>query len=395
MQVITCPNCICNSAMSQISFSKNNGLCSECNRFSINKQNANQKNQDYILRMENAFNTIKSRKYLYDALVMFSGGKDSSYLLYLLKSKYKLNVLAFSVIHPFVNQISLKNIKIVTDKLGVDSIQYKMDENIYKKLFRHIILQENNYGLGEFFGCGTCATLYHIISLKTAIMMHIPCIVDGSDPSAKQFGVFINGEALKKNVFNNQNFIIYRKIFEDSLGDEYKNSICDFDLERYKNYSFPIKISPFSFLNYDYKSNLKILEQESLLNKELFNSETTNCDLHHFFAYISFKVYGFHPFTRIISIGLRNHYPTYIDQFRKIPGEMLSRDEHINFLNEYKEALFMIATKPNYSDNDLEEIKKHSPTFLKLFGDLGATMFLKKMGIIHCYSTYFNIALDA
>lgn len=61
---------------------------------------------------------VKDRQY--DAVVGYSGGRDSTYLLYMLKNVLNLRVLAVSLSHDFMPEQTKHNIKDVADKLGVE-----------------------------------------------------------------------------------------------------------------------------------------------------------------------------------------------------------------------------------------------------------------------------------
>lgn len=61
-----------------------------------------------------------SKDRLYDAAVAFSGGRDSTYLLYYIKKVLNLSVIAVTMTHDFMAAQTLKNIELVTKKLEVD-----------------------------------------------------------------------------------------------------------------------------------------------------------------------------------------------------------------------------------------------------------------------------------
>ncbi|MBQ8201421.1 MAG: hypothetical protein IJZ74_06610 [Clostridia bacterium] len=56
----------------------------------------------------------------YDAAVAFSGGRDSTYLLYFLKNVLQLNVLAVTLSHDFLPEHTRQNIQRIAQDLGVD-----------------------------------------------------------------------------------------------------------------------------------------------------------------------------------------------------------------------------------------------------------------------------------
>ena len=56
----------------------------------------------------------------YNCIVAYSGGKDSTYLLHLLKNEYKLRILAYSYDNWFQSEQASKNITNVLTKLSID-----------------------------------------------------------------------------------------------------------------------------------------------------------------------------------------------------------------------------------------------------------------------------------
>jgi hypothetical protein len=63
----------------------------------------------------------------YDALVLFSGGKDSAYLLYRLRADFpELRLLAVTVDNGFFSQIAMANCRHILDRIsGVDHMFFK------------------------------------------------------------------------------------------------------------------------------------------------------------------------------------------------------------------------------------------------------------------------------
>jgi len=116
---IVCKKCILHSKVPEVTIGKD-GLCVFCQIGShvtsdMMKQNATLLEN----RMLAIFENIKKQKRPFDVLVYFSGGKDSTYVLSLMKNKYKLNVLAYSMIQPFVTEVAKKNMEEIVKKLNV------------------------------------------------------------------------------------------------------------------------------------------------------------------------------------------------------------------------------------------------------------------------------------
>ncbi len=112
----------------------------------------------------------KSRSKPYDAIVCYSGGKDSTFTLQTLVQDYGLNVLAFTFDHGFTSPQALENIECVTRALGVDREIYRPDPEVIQKIFKVSIQQlptmppESIYGRGmRKFGpvCYVCGCMIH------------------------------------------------------------------------------------------------------------------------------------------------------------------------------------------------------------------------------------------
>lgn len=79
---------------------------------------------------------IKGKNKNYDCIVGVSGGTDSTYLLHLLVKKYKLRPLAITVDNGWSSDISVTNIKSITDKLGVDLETYVIEYEEMKDILK-------------------------------------------------------------------------------------------------------------------------------------------------------------------------------------------------------------------------------------------------------------------
>jgi len=75
----------------------------------------------------------------YDCIIGVSGGTDSSYLLHLAK-EYSLRPLAVNLDNGWNSDISVKNIKKMTNQLGIDLETYVIDYEEIKDLLRSYIL---------------------------------------------------------------------------------------------------------------------------------------------------------------------------------------------------------------------------------------------------------------
>ncbi|KPA18701.1 FAD synthetase [Candidatus Magnetomorum sp. HK-1] len=390
-EIIKCKRCICSSSVPGVTVN-NNGICSECEEDSQMGDANNLKK--YISEMEERFDALRKKDIPYHALCMLSGGKDSTSILYLLKKKYGLRPLAFGVIHPFVNDLSIKNMKEAAKKLDVDLIQFHVEERIFKKFMRAGILEGHKHNLGEFFGCDICSRIYHRISVKMAIQMKIPYLLCGSDPIQTESPVLIDGEIFKKNRLSGRAYDNVDHFFDLFLEKDYKHSLYSPNFELYKKYDFPTKIYPFSFLNYDIQEIKRELADKNILSKQASDSNLTNCDVEHLFSYFSYKRYDCDPYVKIISRGIRRSMPTVLNQLSVNENVFYNREDHISFFDEYKKLLFYIAKNPDLKVNDFY---KNTKDFSYLFDIIGKDNCFENINQIirmHYYADFFDIDLE-
>lgn len=149
-----------------------NGVCNYCRFYDVVKD----KLRDFE-RWEKVFadhlNQHKG-KYKYDAIVGFSGGKDSSYIVHKLKTQYQLKVLAVTVNFGFMpSEFALNNSKRVAKSLEVDHLIYDATSEDIQDGFKNAIKK------GKL--CALCTALCTAFTRKTAIEQQVPFYVLGAD----------------------------------------------------------------------------------------------------------------------------------------------------------------------------------------------------------------------
>ncbi len=129
-----CVRCALPETFPGIRFNKE-GVCNICLDFKgVGSEQA--RKAEYRNKFEALIKEYKGSG-TYDALMCYSGGKDSTHTLTILKEKYELNVLAVSIDNGFVAEQAFKNIRAVVENLGVDHIFFKPRFDVLAKIFRH------------------------------------------------------------------------------------------------------------------------------------------------------------------------------------------------------------------------------------------------------------------
>ena len=133
----------CKHCAASATFAKLNedGICIFCKenkveRPSIITPQTQTKMEDGLVQIFNE--STGKGKWKYDALIFFSGGKDSTYLLHRLREDHpNLRLLAITVDNGFMSAVALQNIKEVTSKIGVDHVIVRPNVRMYEKLFNY------------------------------------------------------------------------------------------------------------------------------------------------------------------------------------------------------------------------------------------------------------------
>jgi hypothetical protein len=390
-QARTCAKCVLKSTTPGVAINEE-GICSDCAR--------HDKHPGYDLErlsreMEDRLAELEKESMPYHALVRFSGGKDSVCLLYLIKNKYKLRPLAFTVVHPFLNNLASSNVDNVARKLGVDLLKFYPDESMFTKFLRYGLLEGSKYGLKEDVGCDLCSYVYHWVSYRMAMRMNIPYLFDGVDAAEHEKPIFIDGEAMKMAM---QSGVKYQDpvpdIFRDACGDEYRGSIYDQDINYFANEEFPTTMSPFTFIPYDYKKDIEGMAQVGIIaRQETLAGVQTNCEARHLFSYIAFKRYDCHPWVRQLARGLRRGYPTHIEQWGIGGVENLTREDILGWLDDYKKGLYFIADNEASGRDVKEALREMLPNMVRIQGEQGFSVMITQMLEMPRYADYIGVDL--
>ena len=167
----TCTKCILNDQYPGLTFNEK-GECSFCVK---DRQFNPIGEQSLAAEFEHARQTAQKRKLDYDVLVPLSGGKDSTYMLYLAARKYKLRVLAMTYDNGFLSPLALKNIETTVKNAGAHHVFHRPDPAILKMVYR--IMFRNT---GDI--CGACDIGTNVSILKISHDYKLPLIVSGVSP---------------------------------------------------------------------------------------------------------------------------------------------------------------------------------------------------------------------
>jgi hypothetical protein len=282
---------------------------------------APEKKAEYRERLEQLIGGIKNKAPAYDAIMAYSGGKDSTYTLKLLKDRYALRLVALTLDNHFVSPAAWENIKKVTDELRIDHIRFRPSWPVVKDLFSRTA-EEDIFPAPTLLRasaiCTACIGLVKSLVLKTALEMSIPLVAFGWSPGQAP----IQSAIMKTNAaLIRQNQSAFKKAFPFEFSSEIDQYfIPDTYYERYEQH-FPHNIHPLAFFDYDeeqIKLQLDDLDWQAPTDTD---TNSSNCLLNAFANHCHLQRHGFHPYVWEIANMVRQGVMSREDGIQKIYTE--------------------------------------------------------------------------
>ena len=299
-----CRNCVLPETFPGIEIS-DDGICSFCRDYK-GEEHLEEQKERFRKKFHLLVNEYKGKSG-YDALMCYSGGKDSTYTLYLLKEKYDLNVLTMTFDNGFLADQAIENIHKVTDKLGYDHILFRPSFEILRKIFVESS-RKNIYSAQTLTRastiCTSCIAIVKFGALRTAVEKAIPMSVFGWSPGQ----IPISASIMKNNAKMTK---VMQQTLYDPLYALAGDKIKPFFLEERHfsgTYDFPYNVSPLAFFDYNEE---KIFQKIAELGWEApsgIDANSTNCLINSFANILHKQQYGFHPYVFELAKMVREGY---------------------------------------------------------------------------------------
>jgi len=318
----TCTNCILPGTFPGISFD-DEGVCSHCQNSKSKELKLSEDKKKYEQKFLNLLDQLinqSTNQRSYDILMAYSGGKDSTYTLSLLKNKYRLRVLAMSFDNGFISETAKVNIIKITEKLDIDHIFFKPRWEILKKIFSIAAAQElySKKSLERASTiCTSCIGLVKSICLKFAIEQFIPMIGFGWSPGQAP----VQSSIMKTNpslIRMSQQAIL--NPLKEVIGNEIEVYFLQ-DKHFTASERFPYNIHPMAWEFYNEDMVLDEIQKLGWVSPKDTDSNSSNCLLNAFANEIHMQRYGFHPYVWEIANMVRDGVMTREDGYRKIYQE--------------------------------------------------------------------------
>ncbi len=329
-----CRRCVLPEVKPSIFFDAE-GVCNLCHEHDQNRE----LEEEAKLHESDLLKILKKHKSKgkYDVLAMCSGGKDSTSALYYMKTRYKLNPLAFMFDNGFESEDAIRNVERAADKLGVDFMFFK--SNYMKDMYGKILETKSKAVI-----CHPCSLWYMDLAYEIADRHEIPLIIAG----------WTKGQSTNQKVMSKCGCNAASPEFKD-MGEATKSFLDTYvrNDPRYKDFpasmeevmkkaaerkSKALVISPHWFLPFGAEVYVPTIQKE--LGWEYpqlsYPGRSTNCMLNFISVYNSMKNYGY------------THY--HVEMSKLIRQNVISREDALRDLEFQisKSQLNAIAKKLNY-----------------------------------------------
>ncbi len=269
------------------------GICNLCIAHNAHDNAASdQQRSHFEADLERALTTTRGVAQ-YDCIVPLSGGKDSVYLLYKLKTDYPhLRLLAFTT-DINIPPIAWDNIRRTIAKLAIDHVVYRPPESFYRKLFRYILKHQEERG-AVYSVSYVYAPLFEGDAIKLAVEKQVPLVLAGYSPGQPE------PERMR---YEFSRTLIERVSWlppELARSGEFSNDELQrfFDPQRYpQNTQFPRYLAPFHAWRYDQEAIMKRVVQLGLVRSSRHASPIfSNYPINWLLMYSDLKHFGYNPY---------------------------------------------------------------------------------------------------
>lgn len=309
-----CAKCVLPETFPGVQFDER-GICNFCT-IQEEEVDLDKKKKELEKKFEKLLKDNRGKS-SYDALVSYSGGKDSTYTLIILKEDYGLKLLAFTVDNGFLPEQTYRNIRNITEKLGVDHVFLKPSFPMLRKIFRECS-SENIYSPAAMKRasaiCTSCMAIVRFSALRCALEKKIPFLVFGWSPGQLPVSASI--------LRNNPSMVrtMQKAMLEPLLsiaGPEIKAFFLE-DSHFEDSSIFPYNVSPLAFLGYDEEKIKGRVSRFGWVSPAGVDVNSTNCLLNSYANIVHKKFYGFNPYVFELAKLVREGYLDRPEALRKL-----------------------------------------------------------------------------
>jgi hypothetical protein len=281
-KTMRCSKCILPETIPGISFDED-GVCNYCKSYNLRFSNWAQERKKKTRQLVKILEYSKKLKRPYDCLVPLSGGKDSTYVLYLLSEKYNMRCLCVTFDHGFMSDQAKINIKNATERMNSHHIYFSLSQEKTIKMFKHFFQKTGGF-------CASCMRGINYTIETAAHRYNIPLVVKGSGRRVQYVSQIekdhSNSALYFKNVMSNlPNLDEYKRFFPNLKNYEFSKLVeLILDTLRIPAYLMmrfiPYYLGLYDYVYEPYEKIVRLLEQEMGWSRKDETIEHLDCVFH-------------------------------------------------------------------------------------------------------------------
>jgi hypothetical protein len=304
---VRCTRCILSSAFPAIVFDTK-GVCNYCSSTAGQSLRAAQ-HQDILAQVRQRIGAREGRSH--DCLVLYSGGKDSSYSLYHITRVLGLRPLALTVDNGFVSDATLLNMKKLTTALRVDHLVVRPAPIMMRAIYHQAVRDtepDRTKVMYATAACGSCISVVLATGAHEANIRRIPIMMGGWSPGQLTENPLLPGAFLEKISSGHLS-----RIHLSSPDARAQLDACIGQVSE-----FPGLYNPLYALQYSEERIQQKLAQFGWLRPADTDSCSSNCVLNGLLIVDHVRKYGFHPYEYELAFHVRNNLCSREEAIHKI-----------------------------------------------------------------------------
>lgn len=294
-----------------------------------------------------------------DCIIPFSGGRDSTYSLHIIKKELKMNPITYTYDWGMVTDLARRNIARVCGKLGIENIIVAADIHQKRKFIKMNVeawLHKPSLGMIPLFMSGDKAFHYYLVKLQkqTGISLNIwgENYLEKTDFKVGFAGIPPEFEKLKIYLMSRTNTFKMLLFLAKSVAQNprYLNASLWDNLKGQYSRSFLKKTDYYNFYDYFPYNEEKI--NQTIINEynweKAIDTDSTwriGDGTSAFYNYIYYTVAGFSEFDTFRSNQIREGMITREDALRSIENDNLARYETLRWYLQILDIDFETAIR--------------------------------------------------
>ena len=342
-----CKKCVTPDSRPRVVFDSD-GVCNACNFVTVKKNTDWKKREKELVEI---LDELRSSDGSYDCIVPWSGGKDSSYVAYVLKFKYKMNPLLVTFSPLIMNEVGEHNRHKLIE-LGFDNLMIRPNQNISQYLSKRFFTERGNPKTHWDAGV-TC------FPVQIALKYNIKAIFYAEDSESEYGGRVLNKDSIKlmqydaiieQHIEDHPSNWVNDKVSQNDIQPYLYPDIEDIKKKKIKSYYFSY------FFRFDmYKNYLAIKDLIDFKIVKRTSGTFTNFDslddkIDDLYYYMQFIKFGFGRCSRDCSRFIQNGHLSRkkaVEHVKNYDGEFPKKNlaEVLEFLHLKKSEFLDIIDK--------------------------------------------------